>query len=523
MNKLLFLIIIVSFVSCDIFKTEPEIASVPIIYFDFDGNSKSTGIENFRTLGNQKLNYSLGIKDSCLNLSINSLYRKPVILNTRDDIMLNQQQFLSVIVWIKKDLNDQEQYGIIGNKGIGKNDEKGWLISTSENGSWKLELSDGSQYWEYNAQPQCQRINDNRWHQIGFVLDKTQMNVRTYFDGKHMAVIGLNDLKELDPDHNLHIGCAPNSYNYSMEAFNGYIDEVGIWTKQLSDIQMSENFLAIKQEKVENSENAGETFKVLTWNIWNGGKQQGKIAGVKQIVNIIKKSGADVIALQEELGSGEYIADLLNFKFYKISENLCLISRFPIGSSYHIYKPINAGGAEIILDDQQSVIVCPIWLSYSPNIKGLLVNPEIQSDTIIDIEEKTRGSETKFIISEINRFYINKKDNPLIFAGDFNSGSHLDWTLKNLKNKYNKVIEFPSTKKLEENGFKDAYREIWPDETNFLGNTYSPIFTEGYKDRIDFIYYKGKAIKPVDAKIIDKSISFFPSDHAAVLVTFIRN
>ncbi len=522
MKSVLYTICILILCSCELFRPSPKVASVPMIYFNFKGNCKSSGIENFKTFGNQNLSYTPGIKDSCLNLSLSSPYRKPVIIKTKGDIMLEQQPYISVITWVKMAKDDYECYGILGNKSIDDKNEKGWIISTTEQGSWKLEISDGIQNLTYKATPSRQKINDNQWHQIGFSIDKINNLAKTYFDGQMVGIINLHHLMTIEADYHLHIGCNPGSKDYSMDTFNGMLDEIGLWSKHLDDKDFKNTYLYFKKEKLPPIKSADENFKVLTWNIWNGGKQFGKTVGLQQIVKTIRNSGADIISLQEDFGSGEFISDELNYNFYRCSENLSLISRFPIKTAHNIYKPINSGNAEILLSPKESVLVCPIWLSYTPNIRGLLVNTEANIDTIINLEENSRGNELKFILSELKKFYSLNNDNSIILAGDYNSGSHKDWTNNNISNKYNKSIPFPTSKLMEQNEFIDAFRKIYPDIKDNPGTTYSPIFKEGYNDRIDYIYYKGNNIEAINATVIDSTSSFFPSDHAALLVTFKR-
>ncbi|TLX74889.1 exotoxin [Labilibacter sediminis] len=519
MKYISIVILFISINSCVFFETS-KIPSVPLLYLNFNGDAKTSGIESFKTYGNQKLSYAAGIKDSCLNLSIESFHRKPVILKTKGEFILNQQNYFSVMVWIKMQADDLEEYGIIGNKSIGDNTEKGWVISTTSKGSWKFEISDGFNQWFYKATPSQQKINDGQWHQIGFMVDKNKQVARTFFDGCLSSVLSLDNINNLEGDYNLHIGCNPGSVDYSKDTFNGLIDEVGIWSQQLNDDHFKHAFQHIKQERVSSKPTAKETIKVMTWNIWNGGMQHGKIAGLEQIIKIIKENEAEIIALQEEFGSGEYIADKLGYYFFRRSPNLCVISRYPLGNIYNVYRPLNSGGIEVILNKDHHITIFPTWLSYKPNIQGLLMNSNASTDTIIDIEKDTRGNEATFILSELKQFNSELNKSSVIIAGDFNSGSHLDWTEINKTSHKGHVIPFPATKKMLDQNFKDAYREIWPNEVSHPGYTFSSVFKDGYKDRIDFVFYKGERLKAIDAVVIDSASSFFPSDHAAVLVTF---
>ena len=73
---------------------------------------------------------------------------------------------------------------------------------------------------------------------------------------------------------------------------------------------------------------------------------------------------------------------------------------------------------------------------------------------------------------------------------------------------------------MEKNGFSDSYREIHADPLKERGITWSPTFTNAFKDRIDYIYYKGNEIKPIQSFTISKHPVKYPSDHAAVVTVF---
>ena len=45
-------------------------------------------------------------------------------------------------------------------------------------------------------------------------------------------------------------------------------------------------------------------FRVMSWNIWRGGREDGEEEGPARVVDVIRDSGADVVAMQETYGSG---------------------------------------------------------------------------------------------------------------------------------------------------------------------------------------------------------------------------
>jgi endonuclease/exonuclease/phosphatase family metal-dependent hydrolase len=146
---------------------------------------------------------------------------------------------------------------------------------------------------------------------------------------------------------------------------------------------------------------------------------------------------------------------------------------------------------------------------------------DARADTIEVREMETRGREANFMLSEFRPFLLRGQQTPIILAGSFNSGSHLDWTERNKENHNGLVVNFPATRFMEEAGFSDAYRAIFPDEVNTPAHTWSPIYKEGLQTRMDFIYYQGDGLTPSTARVIDTATYGFPSDHAAVVVSFL--
>lgn len=142
----------------------------------------------------------------------------------------------------------------------------------------------------------------------------------------------------------------------------------------------------------------------------------------------------------------------------------------------------------------------------------------------------------------------------VIVGGDFNEPSHRDWIEKN-KNLYDHngfVVPWTVTTLLEEAGFVDSYRKIYPNPLTHPGFTYpsdNPAKTPekitwapkaDERDRIDFVFYKGDGLDAKKAIIFgpkgsivraqrvqetskDKfllPLDVWPTDHKGLLVTF---
>ncbi|EGK01306.1 endonuclease/exonuclease/phosphatase family protein [Dysgonomonas gadei] len=144
----------------------------------------------------------------------------------------------------------------------------------------------------------------------------------------------------------------------------------------------------------------------------------------------------------------------------------------------------------------------------------------------------------------------------VIYAGDFNEPSHLDWQAgtANMFGHNGCIVNWGVSSLLYRNGFKDAYREIHPDVINYPGFTFPAnnkdiepdaitwVPDADERERIDFVYYypdkhlvvkkaelfgpkgcivKGKRDKEVAKDpIILPFNNHWPSDHKGVLITF---
>ena len=142
----------------------------------------------------------------------------------------------------------------------------------------------------------------------------------------------------------------------------------------------------------------------------------------------------------------------------------------------------------------------------------------------------------------------------VIIGGDFNEPSHLDWieANKNLYDHNGLVIPWTVTTLLEQNGFVDTYRHIYPNPLTHPGFTYpadNPLKEPGKltwapkadeRDRIDFIFYKGKNLEAKKAIVFGPKgsivrnkrvqetskdnfllpLDVWPTDHKGLLVTF---
>jgi len=529
MKKLIILgrLVIVTLITFNLQAQEPQ------FQLDFDKNTyfqqktKSKVAVYVEDL--MQSQYVEGIKGNALDLSENASLRKPIKLE--NDILpdFNNNSSFTVQIWVKTSIDASQGTPIIGNKKADDFGSKGWQIYTKENGAWALNLNDGKVRYDYQPTAERQRINDGNWHQIIFSVDRKKQEIWLYLDGKNVAIYNTPDLKGLDSELATVIGGSDEKWEWGSyaqwNAFNGFIDEVKIWNRNISLEEVNSLFHSCFPSKTGKEEISPKHLKVLAWNIWHGGHRYGQHVGLKRVIETIKYTNADVVGLIETYGSGEKIADALGYYFYLISTNLSIISRYPISETIQKFKPFNFGGAKLKLSNNQELVFFDTWLHYLPNYSNSIIKDGKTNEELIEAEGKTRHAEIKAILKEIKPWLKDADNTPVIMSGDFNIGSHLDWTDATKGIHFNRVIEWPESKEMSTAGFNDSYRELHINPLLDPGLTWTPRAATstnkyGLRDRIDYIYYRGSTLKAIESKVIDYHPIMFPSDHAAVLTVF---
>ncbi len=459
---------------------------------------------------NSKLEYSKGIRGRGLDL-MNSTGIPP-IESMGTDWFSNNKDF-SISLWMKANIQNSDTTIILSNADFRKKDmgiykkrriNPGFTLYCSH-GVWGWNIGNGIAHYNYEPVVQDQPIADNRWHQIVFTYNASRKEVRLFYDGINRAVLSIGDLSNKDFTSNLPLMIGKDASESGYRPFQGVVDQVVISGTTLSENQVKKAFKKYAKVKKEPTmkDNA---LTVLNWNIWHGGshflKERDGFDGVERIIEMIKKSDADIVMMQETYGAGSRISSSLGFYYYEASStigavwgaNISVMSRFPIEDVYMIEErsnygknyAFNNGGAKIRLSKHKKIIAFSNWYNGR--------KPQ-------DLEGALKGWAK----------LVDNADNiPIVWAGDFNSVSHLD----------DGVGKSGHSKLMTNAGFKDSYRELYPDAKKYP--CYSAPRNE---DKIDFIYYKGARLKLIEAgKIIEnfkgKNTPEYPSDHLGLTSKF---
>ncbi|HEV7846041.1 MAG TPA: endonuclease/exonuclease/phosphatase family protein [Thermoleophilaceae bacterium] len=266
---------------------------------------------------------------------------------------------------------------------------------------------------------------------------------------------------------------------------------------------------------------AADPLTVMTFNVWYGGAQVEQ----DRIGQAIRAAGADVVGVQEPEGNLRRIAEVAGMSY--TDETLHLISHYPIYA-------VERGGvrfAYVAVAPGRVVAIGNVHLPSSPYGPELVRDGKSRAEVLAN-ERATRLGEIRPYLRPLSR--QAGRGVPTFLTGDFNSPSHLDWTeaaaAARPQVKYS--VRWPVSVALERAGFRDSYREVYPDPVARPGLTWTAgtppprIRRRETVDRIDWVTVNGPATT-VTSRLVgepggpDVDIGLpWGSDHRAVASTF---
>lgn len=277
------------------------------------------------------------------------------------------------------------------------------------------------------------------------------------------------------------------------------------------------------------------------WNEYSWSKNDGKTRGQK-VVEVILKSQADIVCIQEYTHNNEWIKEELErttgemWNIRILPRNCAIVSKFPIrphGNMFLTPVQVEENKCINVISAHQFVYM---YLPYAIH-EGMPVEKACKEAACLN-----QGAYWKAMVEEVSM--AQKKGEPVVLAGDFNEPSHLDYSTKAMKMglvKTNRLSGLMSNLLLDCMHLKDAWVEKRikenADECTLRGMTWSPTTWDYKKEtddqRIDFIYYTPENIVFVDAKLVgeipvvevvgdkvDIQVDRWPSDHRGILAVF---
>lgn len=321
--------------------------------------------------------------------------------------------------------------------------------------------------------------------------------------------------------------------------------------------------------------NAQTELKVLQWNIW----QEGTMVpgGYEAIVSEIARLEPDFVTFSEVRNyhqtrfCNRIVTSLREkgktyYSFYSYDSGL--LSKHPITDSTAVLPEKNDHGSiyrMVASVNGQQIAVYTAHLDYLNdayyNVRGYdgstwkeIPIPETVQEVLAINDASQRDDAIREFVKAAKKDIAEGR--MVILGGDFNEPSHLDWTreTKDLYDHNGLIVPWTVPLILDNNGFVDAYRTLYPNVLDYPGFTFpsdnekvptqklawAPKSDE--RDRIDYIFYsphpqlelknaaifgpQGSIVKNQRKKETSKDpfiepLDTWPTDHKGVFVTFL--
>ena len=275
-------------------------------------------------------------------------------------------------------------------------------------------------------------------------------------------------------------------------------------------------------------------LKVLTLNVFYGGDDLDLATGdfcavpdgctrtLDLVVDTIRRSGADVVGVQEAERNTERIAARLGWYG---SDRAHVMSRFPI------VDPPGSGGRYVF------VVVAPgrVLAVANAHLPSDPYGPYAVRDgatraQVLALERAARVPAVAPLVRTLPA--LARKGIPVVLTGDFNSPSHLDWTaaVAAARADVRYPVRWPASAALAAAGLRDTYREAHPDPVARPGYTWTPGGPESDPhevfDRIDWVLAAGP-VRTVASTVVGERgnpdvgvpVPVYPTDHRGVVST----
>ncbi len=293
--------------------------------------------------------------------------------------------------------------------------------------------------------------------------------------------------------------------------------------------------------------------KVMSFNVWSA--EESSVTR-PYLIDTIRQSGADIIGFQE-MTPGALSSMAATLGYYHYDQQLgseAIMSRYRIigntPNRYGVLVELAPGHEAWIFNTHLfHAPYGPYQLNGIAYVGGRLYDPAVPANitSVVNDQIAARGVEMQAVLQAATATGALSSGQPVFLTGDFNEASHLDWTAAaDAAGVHAAAVPWPASLATTAAGFKDSFREVYPNEVTHPGRTWSPVYPSTYlntgdnpavqpqpilepQDRIDFVYYAGTGVTAIDSKrsgppggdvAEELEIANYPSDHNSVTSTF---
>lgn len=314
-----------------------------------------------------------------------------------------------------------------------------------------------------------------------------------------------------------------------------------------------------------------ETIGVASFNVWQAHRYgwgdtgwDGDTSRGQRVADVIAKSGADVVGLQEygvrpdpggpppPWGRGP-LASMVSARSFETwrwvptaaGGILTRLEVLEVDESGLAVRLKTAGGREIWVVNVHIGLQTPWSRFYVPYaaaegevsaeelVRRARMNWDLPETADPSLKTTTQGPELFAVLDRLRR-----GREPIFLTGDFNEPSHLDWTPEAVEAGLVPVaVQLPFSRELEKRGFRDALHLDRQFDRQSVVQRWAHTWTPGAHeegrtaddDRIDFVLHRGEGVRVLDVetlgepggKGVDRSFGKWPSDHRAVVARYL--
>ncbi|SFA89568.1 Endonuclease/Exonuclease/phosphatase family protein [Amycolatopsis marina] len=317
------------------------------------------------------------------------------------------------------------------------------------------------------------------------------------------------------------------------------------------------------------ADEVGTALKVMAFNIWQGGRLEGRHEhgfedeNIAELLEFVRAEDPDVLFAVETYGTGKQIERALNrqqpadreFTGVQITrepgqepdrDNLWLFTRLPVEEIYPVVEDdvltsFNFGGARLGLPGGGHMHAFTTWLyhvgnTWSPTNRSAMevalgLDRTSTNEELAATDHVRRTEMARTLLHERLEHYVGDDTAPVILGGDFNTQSHVDWSgrFADAAGHEGMVIDWPVLRAFDLAGFTDTYRYANPDAARYPGRTWSAANAFMYAPaRIDYVMTRGERVRVLGSSTrsvrlpeqrgdaLDDLYPFY-SDHSAVV------
>jgi hypothetical protein len=180
-----------------------------------------------------------------------------------------------------------------------------------------------------------------------------------------------------------------------------------------------------------------DRLRVLVWNVLHGANDVTN--GAEKALEVIRGAEPDLVLMQESYDIegdrptlGRWLAAQLGWQAYQgDSPHLCVLTKLPVEARF-FHDAWHGVGVRLVDEGQRPFVAYTTWIDYRAFLGyELRDRPSISDEELLaaESERSSRLPQAKALVAHLADAGHLASTVPLLVGGDWNTPSHLDWTV----------------------------------------------------------------------------------------------